>query len=74
MNLPSPATSAWWRDKILPIILTASIMAVAGTGIAIWRELAVISVKLDQFSTVQVDHEQRLRYLESKDRKYDSVP
>lgn len=73
MNLPTPNPTAWLRDKILPIILTAAIVAVAGTGLAIWRELAIISTKLDQFSAIQLDHEQRIRTLE-QERKHASHP
>jgi hypothetical protein len=70
MNAPNPSSSAWLRDKILPVVLTAAIMAIVGTGLAIWRELAIISVKIDQFSATQSDHEQRIRTLEDSKHEH----
>lgn len=73
MNLPNPVTSAWWRDKILPVILTAAMCGTFGSGVLMWRELAVISVKLDDRTRQVDDHEQRIRSLE-QERKNASHP
>lgn len=66
---------AWrtWREKLLPTIASATLLAVAGTGLMIWKELAVINVKLDQQATRDAsqdkridDHETRIRDVEKR--------
>lgn len=68
MNIP-PATSAWWRDKILPVIVTAAMVGTFASGLAGWKELAILNVKVDSRFTQIDDHEVRIRELERKEHE-----
>ena len=68
-------TQVWrtWRDKVLPTVASTTLIAVAAAGLMIWKELAVINVKLDQQGMRDAaqdkqleDHEQRIRTVERK--------
>lgn len=62
----SPTGWSFLREKILPTIMTAAMIGTFVTGFAMWKELAVISVKLDNLTGVISDHEARLRMLEKE--------
>lgn len=65
----TPSVWSWARDKILPVIL----IAILGTGIAMFNKLSIIETKLDQKGVDDMrqdvridDHESRLRDLEGR--------
>lgn len=73
MTTPQERTTAWSfiRDKVLPSVAAVAMTGTFVTGFAMWKELAVISVKLDHQQERDSDqdraigdHEARLRSLE----------
>lgn len=71
---PEGDSAAIWqlmRDKIIPVLITAALLGTFGSGLAMWKELAVMNVKLDQKDRIDQgqdavlhDHEGRIRGLE----------
>lgn len=66
MKLPDTASTGWWRDRILPVILTAAMLGTCAAGLAMWKELAIISTKIDSRDRQIEDHETRIRELERR--------
>lgn len=54
----------WFRDKVLPVILTSALVCTAGSGLLMWREMAVMNVKLDVYKLDIDDLKSRVRELE----------
>lgn len=61
----SEQTDSGWkffREKVLPSIASTAMLAVAAAGFAMWSQLQVIAVKLDQ----QVDQQKTRDFLQDK--------
>lgn len=66
--MTAPQVPSWWKDRILPVILTSALLGTCASGLLMWRELAIISTKIDSRDRQIDDHETRIRDLERKQR------
>lgn len=62
--MPDDQTNGWFffREKVLPSVAATALLAVAAAGFAMWSQLQVIAVKLDQ----QVDQQKTRDFLQDK--------